>query len=345
MKRLLPLLALGLLAGCATYSDYGYYDDGRGYHRGYDAYDDGGYYSDGYERGDGGDYYYSNQPDRYYGSYGSGSYYPYSYGGYGGYGGYGYGGGYGYRPSFGLGLGFSSGSRYPYYGGYGSYYPYSGYGGYYGSGRNYRYDRNDLRRGDRRGDGVIDDDASNLANQIARERGVRDAQSPSGNLRGGTRSYGTTPADRAARPYSRERDIGGWRSDYRDAQLAAPRDSAADSAYSRGSSGAPQLRMDPAQPARTWDRQPRSSDQAMPRTRPIETWRSAPTGVSRGVEPRFDASRGRSVGNATDRAQYAAPRVKYVQGSSSAPAPRENSRGSGAPDRSYSRERDDTETP
>ena len=63
MKRLLPLLTLGLLAGCVTYPEYGYYDDGRSYGRGYDRYDDSGdYYDDRYATG--GDYYYSTRPER-----------------------------------------------------------------------------------------------------------------------------------------------------------------------------------------------------------------------------------------------------------------------------------------
>ena len=175
MKRVLSLLALGVLAGCATYPDYGYYDNGRSY----DGYASGDYHEDRYR--DGGDYYYDRRPDFYDdGFYGYG---PYSHGyGYGGLGGYGgsLGYGFGHRSRIGLGFGFSSGGFYPYGGYYGGYpYGYSGFNGYFAPRRQYYYDRYDHRSNNHRyrsrGDGIIDNDASDLASEIARQRGVIDS--------------------------------------------------------------------------------------------------------------------------------------------------------------------------
>ncbi|MEO6064382.1 MAG: hypothetical protein ABIP49_01195 [Lysobacterales bacterium] len=379
MKCLLSMLALGLLAGCATYPDYGYYDHGRSYDR-YDSrgYDDGRY---GGDRG--GDYYYSTRPDRSYyyddGYYGYGPYSSgYGYGGYGSYGGYGYGGFGGYG-GYGGSLGYSFGSRprislgyssggyggyYPYggyyggYGSYGSYYPYGSYYGYYGHrSNNYRYNSYDNRssrndpwldareRAGSRGDGVIDDDASNLADQIARERGVRDATprsfSPGADSRGSYRDEPTRGE------YSRERDTapsqerGGWRSDYRDAQLASPR-AAAVGGLSSAAAGAPQLRIEPAQTQRNW-RQPEFREQAMPQTQPVQTWRSqdaraaqnnetAGWGRSRDAQPRGDSRQS----NVSPRFESAPQRV-----SQSRPEPREHSRSDvGGSNGNYSRDRD-----
>jgi len=329
MKRLLSLLALGLLASCATYPDYGYYDDGRTY----DGYASDDYYEDRYREGS--DYYYSTRPDYYYddGFYGYG---PYSHGyGYGGYGGYGLGGygayggllgyGFGHRPRIGLGFGFSSGGYYPYGGLYAGYpYGYSGFNGYYSPRHYYRYDRYDQRssndpwldarnRYGSRGDGVIDNDASDLANQLARQRGASDSV---GTLGGDTRATTSYPP---AHTYSRDRDPtpedrNGWRSDYRDAQLASPRSAAAGNAYSRGSS-APQLRMQQA---------------------PTVEWRGQSQERQSYAAPRFQS--------APQQQSYAAPRFESApqRFSQPAPAPRFESRSESASPRSTARERDAT---
>ncbi len=335
MKRVLPILALGLLAGCATYPDYGYYDDGRTY----DGYTSDGYYDDRYREG--GDYYYSTRPN-YYDDGGYYGYGPYSGGyGYGGYGGYGYGGygnslgyGLGYGSRIGLGFGFSSGSYYPYGGNYGRYpyggyyggypYGYSGYNSYYSPRRHYRYDRYNGRgnndpwldarnRYGTRGDGVVDRDASDLANDLARQRGVRDgAGTPAGDQR--TSSY-AFPSSRNARdrdptPYDRN----GWRSDYRDAQLASPRSAASGDAYSRDSS-APQLRMEQA-PASEWRGQSRQ-----PQGYAAQRFDSAPRSQN-APAPRFEAAPQR----------FSQPSV----------APRVESRSNAGSQRSSARERDAT---
>ncbi len=331
MKRLLPLLALSLLAGCATYPQYGYYDDAR-----YERYSD----VDDYRyNNDGGDYYYSTQPDYsyyyddgYYGSgyggygsgygYGSGSYGydPYGYAGYGygGYGSYGGYGGYGYRPGLSIGLGYSFGNSYR----RGSY-PY-----YYGSGhRNHdnrrstrghddsSYGRRNFRNeGDRSGPG--DNDASRTADRLARERGVRDAE---------PRSY-RVPDN------SRESAAGnGWRSDYRDAQMASPR-AAASGGFSRSASGAPQLRMEPIESNTRARSYQRGEQQSLPRTPPVQTWRAGEQAN------RAEMNRGSPRGR--DNSSSMAPQRSYApapnRGASSSVAPRAESRGSQSEVRSSS---------
>lgn len=331
MKRLLPLLALGLLAGCATYPQYGYYDDAR-YDRYDDRYSDSDYY--GYEN-DGGDYYYSTQPDRSYyyddGYYGAGYGYGYGYPSYGyrpyGYAGYGYGGygysGYGYRPGLNIGLGYSFGNSYR----RGSY-PYY-YGGRH---RNYGHRSGTRDYGNRRdGRGSFrnegdeprnrNNDASDVADRLARERGVRDRE---------PRSY--RAPDRTRDSASRN----GWRSDYRDAQLASPR-AAAPGGFSRSASSSPQLRMEPIEDRRSERRYERSESQALPRTPPVQTWRAGDR------SPRGDAaagpSRGRERAMVPQQSYAPAPARSSPSRVAAPPAPsRSSNRGARSPDSGRSRD-------
>lgn len=323
MKRLLPLLALGLLAGCATYPQYGYYDDAR-YERYDDQYSDSDYY--GYSN-DGGDYYYGTQPDRgYYDGY-YGSDYGYGYSSYGyspyGYGGYGYGG-YGYRPGLNIGLGYSFGNSYrrgsyPYYysGGYRNY-------GYRGGTRDYGNHRDGRGNFRNEGDGsrYRDNDASDAADRLARERGVRDAE---------PRSYRGPDRNRPRESTSRN----GWRSDYRDAQLASPR-AAASGGFSRSAADSSQLLMQPIENRRSERRYQRSDSQALPRTPPVQTWRAGDR------YPRGNAEAGNSRGRerVTAPQQSFAPAPTHSQSRAPAPRPQSGSSNSGARSSDSARSRD-----